>query len=411
LRQENKPFLGVFIMFLQEFPPASQDRIDMNDLPFGLGRQRIGVIYGTRPEAIKLAPLITALRSQNDFDVMCISTQQHSSLLSETLGAISISTDLETSEPDRSSVQALVSPVIAGLEGPLATCDVVVVQGDSVSAFAGALAGFLQKIPVVHLEAGLRTSDLHQPHPEEGLRRAITHLASVHLAPTVGAKMNLLSEGIPSANIVVTGNTSIDSIQNQLAGKSRSKDFLATLPETYCILTVHRRENWGKTMDGIAHAILRLAERFPEVAFICPLHPNPIVRDSFEKIPNISNLKVVDPIPHDDFVDLLAGSQLILTDSGGIQEEATVLGVPVVILRQETERPEVVSSGFGFIAGVCEDDIVNIASKILHQRLASSFMVTESFPFGDGNAGMRAAQAIKCFVLKLELPSDMGTVH
>lgn len=359
---------------------------------------RIAIIYGTRPEAIKMAPLIRELKKNQELETICISTQQHSSLLSETLGAVLVHTDLEIAEPDKSSVQALVSSISLGLESPISDCDLVVVQGDTVSAFAGALAAFLQKIPVAHLEAGLRTSDLHQPHPEEGLRRAITHLASLHLAPTQGAKVNLQSEGIPENSIVVTGNTSIDAIKAQLQESKNRETRNTESTKPYCVLTVHRRENWGAPMDGIARAIAQLSDNFPQVDFICPLHPNPIVRESFAQLSERTNLKVVDPIPHDSFVELLAQSQVILTDSGGIQEEATVLGVPVVILREETERPEVITAGLGFITGTDETNIVEISTKILKDRLAGKFTVTDSSPFGDGNAGVYAARAINDYL-------------
>ncbi len=375
------------------------------------GIKRVAIVYGTRPEAIKMAPLIRELKKRDDLEVVCISTQQHSTLLSAALGAVSIDTDVETSEPDRSSIQALVSSIALALEKSIAGCDLVVVQGDTISAFAGALGGFLQKIPVAHLEAGLRTSDLHQPHPEEGLRRAITHLASLHLAPTEGSKNNLTSEGVASDTIVVTGNTSIDAIHDQLNNSSRAPKRLEASTPLYCVLTVHRRENWGNTMDGIARSIVTLSENFPDVQFLCPLHPNPIVRASFELLPTRDNLRVVDPIPYDDFVNILAGSQLILTDSGGIQEEATVLGVPVVILREETERPEVVTAGLGYIAGTKEDQIVEIATRILQARLDGKFTSPKSSPFGDGKAGVRAANAIIHFMNDQALPRDMEELN
>jgi UDP-N-acetylglucosamine 2-epimerase (non-hydrolysing) len=360
--------------------------------------KRVAVIYGTRPEAIKMAPLIRELKKSEELEVVCISTQQHSSLLSEALDAVSIETDVEVPEPDRSSIQALVSSISLALEVPISTSDLVVVQGDTISAFAGALAAFLQKIPVAHLEAGLRTSDLHQPHPEEGLRRAITHLSSLHLAPTPGAKENLESEGVAADAIVVTGNTSIDAIKDQLRKSSQSLNDSPHIMRPYCVLTVHRRENWGARMDGIARSVERLAQIFPQVDFICPLHPNPIVRASFTSLPAHINLKIVDPIPHDDFVHLLSGSQMILTDSGGIQEEVTILGVPVVILREETERPEVITAGLGFITGTNETQILEISTRILQERLEGKFAVPASFPFGNGSAGLNAASAISQFL-------------
>lgn len=370
--------------------------------------KRLAIIYGTRPEAIKLAPLIQALDKFPEIETVCISTQQHSSLLSTALEASSVATDLEIDAPDRTSVQTLVSSIALGLESPIAECDAVIVQGDTVSAFAGALAGFLQKIPVIHLEAGLRTSTLLSPHPEEGLRRAISHITSFHLAPTQGARQNLESEGIPPTSIVVTGNTSIDAIKEQLVKAQIKNPVADTRNRKYCVVTVHRRENWGIPMQRIAQAISQLATKFPDVDFLCPLHPNPLVRSVFDKLPTQNNLVVMDPISHDEFVSMLAGSEVIFSDSGGIQEETTVLGIPIVILRDETERPEVIASGLGFIAGTDSSAIVNIGTHLLKLRLAHKFAPTESSPFGDGRAGERSALSVRAFVLGDALPNDMA---
>ncbi len=371
---------------------------------------RIAVIYGTRPEAIKLAPLIKALHKHENLHVTAISTQQHESLLLDALESTGITTDLELAPPDRSSVQSLVSSIGIGLEIPISESDLVVVQGDTISAYAGALAGLLHKKPVIHLEAGLRTANLYQPHPEEGLRRAITHLASLHLAPTAHARRNLENEGIPPNSIVVTGNTSIDAIKDQLQNMTPGSNPPIANSKHYCVLTVHRRENWGDGLSRIARAVLQLSTEFPDVDFLCPLHPNPLVRESFDALPRGNNFRILDPLPHNSFVELLAGSQLILTDSGGIQEEATVLGVPVVILREETERPEVVDAGWGFIAGTDESQILALARDLLQQRLDHTFTGPDESPFGDGHAGTRAAKAINEFSRGNELPSDMANV-
>ncbi len=357
-----------------------------------------------------MAPLIKALRKYENLHVTAISTQQHESLLLDALESVGITTDLELAPPDRSSVQSLVSSIGLGLEIPVSESDLVVVQGDTISAYAGALAGLLHKKPVIHLEAGLRTSNLHQPHPEEGLRRVITHLASVHLAPTAQARRNLENEGIPPNSIVVTGNTSIDAIKDQLRNLKPGSNPPIANSKHYCVLTVHRRENWGDGLDRIARAVFQLSTEFPDVDFLCPLHPNPLVRESFDALPRRNNFRILDPLPHDSFVELLAGSQLILTDSGGIQEEATVLGVPVVILREETERPEVLDAGWGFIAGTDEDQILALARGLLQQRLDNLFATPNESPFGDGNAGTRAAEAISEFSRGKELPSDMAIV-
>jgi UDP-N-acetylglucosamine 2-epimerase (non-hydrolysing) len=365
-------------------------------------KPRIAIVYGTRPEAIKVSSLIRALKKMDGIHTIAISTQQHESLLADALSSSELETDCEIGEPDRTSVQSLISSIGVGLEPIIRDCDVVVVQGDTLSAFAGALAGFLQKKPVVHLEAGLRTSTLLQPHPEEGLRRAISRFATLHLAPTPLARTNLLNEGISSEAIVVIGNTSVDAIMEHLHSLEIGKNATSVDSRKYVVLTVHRRENWGPGLSRIARAVFGLSEIFPNVDFICPLHPNPLVRASFEILPVRENFLVIDPLPHDEFVRLLAGSQLILTDSGGIQEEATVLHIPVVILRDETERPEVITSGWGFIAGTEEEVIVEIGQNLLRQRLDETFSNTDPSPFGDGTAGEKAAVAIRRLALGAE---------
>jgi UDP-N-acetylglucosamine 2-epimerase (non-hydrolysing) len=368
---------------------------------------KITVIFGTRPEAIKLAPVVKALNEFDDIHVTCISTQQHSSLLSETLGAVDLVVDVEMPVPDRSSLNTLTSSVALNLGKLAVESDLVVVQGDTLSAFAGALHGFLLEVPIAHVEAGLRTSTLHLPHPEEGLRRAISDFASLHLAPTLGARRNLEREGIDPATIVVTGNTSIDAIKSQLVRMNESEGPIERPRGDYCILTVHRRETWGQPMRNIANAVWSLARDFPDIAFMCPLHPNPAVRSVFSNLPPISNLHVVDPVPHDEFVALLAGSLAILTDSGGMQEEATVLGVPVVILRQETERPEVIDAGVGFLAGVEQSKVHEVAQGVINARRSGEYRGPLVSPFGDGHAGVRSAMAIAAFLRGQPLPSDM----
>ena len=364
------------------------------------------VIFGTRPEAIKLAPLVSALRRSSSVEVLCISTQQHESLLSDALEATDLVVDVQTSPPDRTDLNSLTASVTHALGRVAADSDLVVVQGDTLSAFAGALHGFLWKVPVAHVEAGLRTSSLHLPHPEEGLRRAIAQFTGLHLAPTQRARRNLEREGVNSSSIVVVGNTSVDAITRQLANDDVRSVPPVVVEGPYCVLTVHRRETWGAPMENIAQAMWTLANGFPHITFVCPLHPNPIVRSAFAKLEPLPNLLVVDPIPHDEFVGLLANSLLILTDSGGIQEEATVLRVPVVILREETERPEVAEVGVGVLAGTATERVLDAARLLIQERLADTWSCPLNSPFGDGNAGVRAAVAIEAFLAGEALPGD-----
>ena len=368
---------------------------------------RVALVYGTRPEAIKFEPLDKALRRFDDIEVLTLSTHQHSSLLDETLLSIGMTTDIELDEPDRSSLTELFGSMAMHLAHEDLKVDLIVVQGDTLSAFLGALHGYLSGIPVAHLEAGLRTSDLNLPHPEEGMRRAIGQLSSLHLAPTPRARRNLESEGVAAESIVVTGNTSIDALLRRLEAGSQDVPLAWPFDSTYCVVTVHRRENWGTTMDGIAQTVAVLAEAYPDIRFICPLHPNPTVRESFASITRLENVYVIDPIPHEAFASVLQGSLMILTDSGGIQEESTVIGVPTIVLRSETERPEATEAGSAFLVGTDGSDILRASREVLERRLNGEDFMPMTSPFGDGQAGHRAADAISCFLRGAPLPSDL----
>jgi len=368
---------------------------------------RVALVYGTRPEAIKFEPLDKALRRFDDIEVLTVSTHQHSSLLDDTLLSVGMTTDIELAEPNRGSLTELFGSMATHLAHQDLKVDLMVVQGDTLSAFLGALSGYLAGISVVHLEAGLRTSDLHLPHPEEGMRRAIGQLSSLHLAPTTRARRNLESEGVTTGSIVVTGNTSIDALHRRLEAGSQAEQLTWPFDSAYCVVTVHRRENWGATMEGIAQAVAALAEAYPDIRFICPLHPNPAVRESFAPITHLDNVHVIDPIPHESFASVLQQSLMILTDSGGIQEESTVIGVPTVILRVETERPEAVEAGSAFLAGTDASNILRISRDVLERRLHGEDFMPVNSPFGDGKAAHRAADAISCFLRGAPLPDDL----
>lgn len=365
------------------------------------------VIYGTRPEAIKLAPVVRALREDTHLQVLTISTHQHTSLLRDNLAASHLKTDIELKHPNNSSEQDLVSDIGKGLQALGVKSRAIVVQGDTSSTFAGALYGFLNQVPVIHVEAGLRTPSLTQPFPEEGLRRAISHIASLHLAPTLRARRNLESEGIDPSTIVVTGNTSIDALFAQLDRFQGHVPLSIDLRAEYCVLTVHRRESWGVPLARVATAISELSGKFPGVDFVCPLHPNPKVRMQFTEVMTLPNVHVVEPLAHDNFVSLLAGSRMILTDSGGIQEEATVLGVPTLVLRDETERPEALTAGVTHLVGTETESIVSQASLILESHTEPIDLSAARTTFGTGDAGMRCAQAIEGFLDGTALPADL----
>ena len=370
----------------------------------------LAIIYGTRPEVIKLAPIAKAMDDVHVVSFVTVSTNQHASLLDDTLLAAHVRTDLETDVPDRGSVQSLVSSIGRNLQGLDLRVKAVVVQGDTVSAYAGAVFGFLNNMSVIHVEAGLRTSTLWNPFPEEGLRRAITQFTSLHLAPTMGARKNLEREGVLDSSIVVTGNTSVDAVLAQLGGGSDLSFSHAVSGRHSCVVTLHRRESWGAPIARVAAAIRALAQQFPNVDFICPLHPNPKVRAEFGGMESLPNVSVLDPIPHDAFVAILASSCMIITDSGGIQEEATVLGIPTLVARDETERPEAAAVGVAHLVGTDVETIVRVGSRILDSVGRNTFPEDVRATFGDGRAGVRSALAIQAFLAGDPLPLDMCEV-
>jgi UDP-N-acetylglucosamine 2-epimerase (non-hydrolysing) len=372
-------------------------------------------IFGTRPEAIKLAQLIRHLRQFTDrYSVKICVTAQHRHMLDQVLDAFEITPDfdLNVMAPDQTLSQSA-SRIIAALEPVLlqASPDLVIVQGDTTTTLCGALAAFYHRVPVAHVEAGLRTGDPGQPFPEEGNRVLTSRLASLHFAPTAQAAENLRREGI-SRGVTITGNTGIDAvlyIRDRLdAGKSRDDSRLSRPDgprhsgvsniddgKRIVLVTAHRRESFGAGFERICRAIQRLADR-GDVHVVYPVHPNPNVREVVERIlgsqPNITLLQPQDYVP---FVDLLRRSYIILTDSGGIQEEAPSLGKPVLVLREKTERPEAVEAGTVKLVGTDEDRIVAEAGVLLDQPDEYARRSRIHNPYGDGHASERIESALR----------------
>lgn len=344
------------------------------------------VVLGTRPEAIKLAPVILAAREQAGVDVTVCNTGQHADMCASVLGLFGISPhiDLALMVP-RQSLTQLTSSVLAALSGPLERQrpDWLIVQGDTTSAFAAALAAFYQKVPVAHVEAGLRTGDIYAPWPEEMNRKLITGIASLHFAPVASNAGNLRHEGVPPERIVVTGNTGIDALKwlvGRLAGDrslcERGRTMLAAAGLSHLgsdtsrvvLITAHRRESFGLGLASICQAIAALAERFPDRNFVYPMHPNPQVRDAVRATlapARHANIHLIEPLDYLPFVLLMSRAELVLTDSGGIQEEAPSLGVPVIVLREKTERSEGLGTGLVRLAGTDSDRIVGDATEAL----------------------------------------------
>ena len=360
------------------------------------------LVIGTRPEAIKLAPLFTALRERGDVQPVVVTTGQHQAVVDDVLELFGIVPCRSLRLPKRSAdgLVRLYADLLGQLDRVMALLDpdVVVVQGDTASVLAGAQAAFLQRRPVVHVEAGLRSWSLSAPFPEEANRRLVSTVTSLHLAPTPTAEANLLLEGHSPDTVLVTGNTAVDALLFAVAAPVPLAD---PRLESACasgrrvvVVTAHRRESWGDGMRRIASAVTTLADAHPEVLFAAVTHMNPSVREIFETaFASRSNVFVTGPLRYVQFVRLLAVAEVVLTDSGGIQEEAPVLGVPVVVLRERTERTEGVDAGAAELVGTDAVAIVAATHRLLTGPRQRSRAVAGSL-YGDGRAAERAAAAI-----------------
>jgi UDP-N-acetylglucosamine 2-epimerase (non-hydrolysing) len=350
---------------------------------------KVLAVYGTRPEAIKMAPVIAALRRRTDaFCVTVCTTGQHREMLDQVqdLFGLQADVDLGLMRPDQ-TLNALSAAALAAMDEVLVSCrpDWLLVQGDTTTAMTAALAAFHRGIRVGHVEAGLRTRDLQRPFPEEANRRIVDLLADALFAPTERARSALLAEGCLEDRIHVVGNTVIDALE-KLAAEGPME-----VPERQEVLvTVHRRESFGEPLRGIFAALRRLAAGFPEVHFIYPVHPNPNVREpAFAVLRGLPNLELCEPLGYRELVRCLARCRLVLTDSGGIQEEAPAFGKPVLVLRETTERPEGIEAGVARLVGVETERIVAEASRLLTCQEAYSAMARAVNPYGDGRAAER----------------------
>lgn len=347
------------------------------------------IVSGTRPEIIKLAPLLHALRARPGLNPVWLHTGQHAEMARHTLECFGITPDITLARRGSSladfslGCRAQLEDVIGGRPWSL-----VIVQGDTESAFLGALAGFYHKVPVAHVEAGLRTGDLASPFPEEGLRQMIGRIARFHFPPTAGARDALLAEGVPASRIVVTGNTVVDAqhwIMQHHAIAPRAADAPRRL-----LVTVHRRENWGHDVEEICRALADIARAHPDAELRFPVHLNPVIQkpvhDLLDGLPNVTLMAPVDYLAMQREI---AGAWLLLTDSGGLQEEAPTFGVPVLVLRNETERPEAVAAGCALILGTDRARIVQAVETLWQDAGAYERMHSAGNPFGDGQACQR----------------------
>lgn len=373
-------------------------------------------IFGTRPEAIKMAPLALELQKRPGIRALCCVTAQHREMLDSVLEIFKLKPDydLNIMQP-RQTLSTITSKCLTGMDDVLneAKPDLVLVHGDTSTTFAGALAAFYHQIPVGHVEAGLRTYDKWSPFPEEMNRKMVGAIADLHFCPTVANQKNLQRENI-TQGVFLTGNTVIDALQTTVVKDfTFAEDILNNLDyenRKVILVTCHRRENYGQPMTNIMTALRRIADAFPEVELVYPVHLSPVVQEAAHKyLDNHPRIHLIAPLAVDEMHNLMARCHLVMTDSGGLQEEAPALGKPVLVLRKETERPEAVEAGTVKLAGVEEEVIFSMASELLTNPAAYQAMAHAVNPYGDGQACRRIADAIEWhFGLRADKPEEFG---
>jgi UDP-N-acetylglucosamine 2-epimerase (non-hydrolysing) len=368
-----------------------------------MAKARLAIVLGTRPEAIKMAPVIKAFQQvAQEFNTTIISTAQHRQMLDQvlTLFHLSPNLDLDLMRPNQ-DLNGLTARVLEKMGDTLKTLkpDIILVQGDTTTVLGAALAAFYLKIPVGHVEAGLRSYDVYNPFPEEINRHLTSVLTDIHLAPTALARQNLLKEGMLPDKIVVTGNTVVDallSLQDIPFDWSSLRHSLGLGRQRLILVTSHRRESWGRELEHICLAIKDLVEKFPDIFVVYPVHLNPNVNLPVQEI--LSGVDRVNLSPPQDylaFVNLMRQAYLILTDSGGVQEEAPTFRVPLLVLRQVTERPEAIQAGMAKLIGTQREEIVAVASRLLADTTAYRQMQQGRNPFGDGRAATRIVKSVR----------------
>ena len=376
-------------------------------------KPKVMTLFGTRPDAIKMAPLQKVLASTPNIESLCVVTAQHREMLDQVLNLFALAPDydLDLMEPGQ-TLPSLTAKALTALDTLLGQVrpNLILVHGDTSTAFVGALSAFYQKIPVGHVEAGLRTYDRYAPFPEEMNRRLVTPLADLHFCPTVSNRANLLAEGVQKG-VFITGNTVIDAlattVQADYVFKTRLLQDLFASGRRVILGTIHRRENWGEPLVKILGALGDILSTFPDVTMVLPLHLNPIVRDvisaCFEGHPQVI---LIPPLPVDEMHNLMARCHLLLTDSGGLQEEAPALGKPVLVLRRVTERPEAVTAGTVKLVGVDRPVIVRETARLLTDTTAYQAMAQAANPYGDGKACLRIRDNILYHFSLRDKPSE-----
>jgi UDP-N-acetylglucosamine 2-epimerase (non-hydrolysing) len=364
--------------------------------------KKILCFFGTRPEAIKMAPVVAALRARKAFRVTVAVSAQHRALLDQVLELFGIRSqiDLDLMRP-RQSLTELTTRVLTAFDPALNRVkpDLVLVHGDTTTSLGGALASYYKKIPVGHVEAGLRTGDPYRPFPEEMNRRLTDAISTLYFAPTAASQRNLFKEGVNPERVFVTGNTVIDALKTTVKKnrplKAAGLKKILTAPRII-LMTAHRRENFGDPFEHVLGAVARLAARFPDAHWVYPVHPNPnVLGPARRRLGKISNVHLTAPLDYADLVTVMDKSTLVLTDSGGLQEEAPALGKPVLVLRDVTERPEAVEAGTVKLVGTDGAAIEKNVARLLTDRRAYEQMANAVNPYGDGRAAERIAQAIE----------------
>ncbi|MGY5766399.1 non-hydrolyzing UDP-N-acetylglucosamine 2-epimerase [Brachybacterium sp. DNPG3] len=383
---------------------------------------RVMTIYGTRPEAIKVAPIIKAIEADSDLESIAVVTGQHREMLDQVNTMFEIVPDHDLNIMSQGqTLNSIVAKVIDGIDGILAaeTPDAVIVQGDTSTVMGAAVAAFNRQIPVVHLEAGLRSGDINSPFPEEANRKLTSQITALHLAPTDTSKGNLTREAISEQDIVVTGNSVIDTLMfatdnlevtfedERLEALQAAKD--AGTAGRVLLVTAHRRENLGDAMDDIGAAVADLARKYPDLTVVFPIHKNPKVRKAIRPaVEGLENVLLIEPLAYAEFTRALSLADIVLTDSGGVQEEAPSLGKPVLVMRENTERPEAVVAGTVKLIGTHRQRLVDEVSLLLDSAEAYGGMANAVNPYGDGNAAARTIGALKWKFLGHDRPEDFG---
>ena len=371
-------------------------------------------IFGTRPEAIKMAPLVKELAACEDLESICCLTGQHREMLDSVMDIFELQADYDLNIMEkRQTLSTITTKTLLGMEQVMQQCrpDMILVHGDTSTTFAGALAAFYHQVPVGHVEAGLRTWDRYSPFPEEMNRTLVGDIAELHFSPTRANADNLRREAI-AGQIFITGNTAIDAMRYTVRKDYRfNTEILNQLDfdgRRVIVVTCHRRENYGEPMEHIMTAIAEVVRRHPDVDVVYPVHLSPVVRECADKyLGGKERIYLIDPLDVQEMHNLIARCYMVMTDSGGLQEEAPALGKPVLVMRRETERPEAIAAGTARLAGVCYEDILDEANRLLDCEEAYSSMAKAVNPYGDGYACRRIAQAIRFhFGLTDKSPDD-----